>query len=80
MTAKKYMKAESWLLQAIQFEEKAHSKSLGNLCECAEQLFTDCSNDPAAKRHLPEIENLLKRAHAAESGEPAAVTPPGGAQ
>jgi hypothetical protein len=80
MAAKKYMKAESWLLQAIQFEERAKGSTMGSLCDCTQELYSECEKDPAMKKHLPEIAKLLQQAHSAEDAKLVPQTPVNGTQ
>ncbi|MGH7490223.1 MAG: hypothetical protein ACREMY_32145, partial [bacterium] len=63
---KEYKKAESWLTEAIELEERAHGHGKGAITKCAQEFETEIQGDKTAIRHLHEIEVLLARAKAAE--------------
>jgi serine/threonine-protein kinase len=64
---KKYTNAESWLRSAIEMEELAHGHSKGELTRTARGFMQNAS--PQEKAHMQEIDDLMKRAEAAEADE-----------
>jgi len=64
---KKYKKAESWLRSAIDLEERAHGQSKGELTKTARD-FADRAT-PEERAHMQGIDELIKRAEAAEAGK-----------
>jgi serine/threonine-protein kinase len=64
---KKYTTAESWLRSAIELEELAHGHSNGELTKTVRGFMQNSS--PQEKAHMQQIDDLMKRAEAAEANE-----------